>query len=134
MSAERNNLMETVEPKKRLASQIIVANTWLQSDGSGAFEPLQPLGAVVGLALEGIDATDPNFASDGLIHVDLVSETVDRFIMDVTVGTATAAMVGLLYDVDPADSGSLDVSGAGTQFEITGFITADKVEVRAIVA
>lgn len=137
MSAYRNDLLETIEPKVRPASQVIVANTWLQSNGLGGFTPLQPGNPVVGLALEGITSADPSFTSSGLIHVDLVTSTVDRFIMDVTTGVADQSMVGLAYDVDSADAGGLDVSqapGSGTgQFEITKVITATKVEVRPLV-
>lgn len=133
MSSFRNNLLETVEGKTRQASTVIFANTWLQSNGTGEFEPLTPGAPVVGLALEGIDATDPNFAVEGLIHVDMVTETVDRFLIDVTTGTADAEMEGLAFDIDAADAGGLDVSGAGTQFEVTRFITADYVEVRPLI-
>lgn len=130
MSAYRNDLLETIEPKTRVASTAYVANTWLQSNGAGEFEALQPGNPVVGLLLEGIDSSDPNYASEGLLHVDLVTSTVDRFLMDVTTGVATSEMEGLSFDVDAADPGGLDVSGAGTQFEVTRFITTTLVEVK----
>lgn len=136
MSAHRNDLLETIEPKVRPASQAIVANTWLMSDLAGGFIPLTPGSPIVGLAVEGVDSTDPNFAVAGLIHVDLVTETIDRFLMDVTTGAAVASMVGLAFDVDAADPGGLDVTNAPAisgQFEITKVITAALVEVRPLV-
>lgn len=136
MSAFRNDLLETIEPKVRPASQTIVANTWLMSDGAGGFIPLTPASPIVGLAVEGIDLTDPNFAVEGLIHVDLVTETIDRFLMDVTTGVATATMEGLAFDVDAADPGGLDVANPPAisgQFEITQFITGSLVEVRPLI-
>lgn len=136
MSAYRNDLLETIEPKVRPASQAIVANTWLQSDSLGGFVPLTQSGAIVGLAVEGVDSSDPNFASAGLIHVDLVTEGIDRFLMDVTTGTATPAMVGLAWNVDAADPGGLDVATAPVsqgQFEITKVITGSLVEVRPLI-
>ena len=137
MSAERNDLLETVEPKVRPANQAIVANTWLQSDGLGGFVPLQPSNPVVGLALEGITSADPSFTSSGLIHVDMVTSTIDRFLMDVTEGLADETMIGLAWDVDATNPGGLDVSqppASGTgQFEIIRVITATKVEVRPLV-
>lgn len=132
MSAYRNNLIETIEPKHKAASTDLVANTWVQFNGTGQVEPLEPATPVAGLLLESVSAADGAdfYASTDFVSVDQISETVDRFLMDVTEGTATIAMEGQTFDVDAADPGGLDVSGAGTQFEITRFISETLVEVK----
>lgn len=132
MSAHRNDLLETIEGKTRVASVPMDANIWLQSNGAGEFEPLNPGNPVVGLLLEAVLASDPNIAVEGLVHVDLVSSTIDRFLMDVGAGAATSEMEGLSFDVTGANSGELNVAAPGSQFEITRFIKADLVEVKVI--
>jgi hypothetical protein len=47
--------------------------------------------------------------------------------MEVTTGSATASMIGSTFDLDTAST--LDVSGAGAQFEITQVFSATLVEV-----
>lgn len=128
--AERNNLIETVEPKTRKASTVIEQGMWAQSDGAGAFEPLQPGNPVAGLFMENVTTQSPYFAQEAFINVDTISADVDRWLMNVTVGTANANMEGLSFDVDPSDAKSLDVSTPGLQFIITRYISATQVEVK----
>lgn len=109
MSSYRNDNLETVQPKSRPASQALTANTWLKSNLAGEFIPLTPGNIVTGLVEEAVLTTDPNYAVEGRVHVDLVTSTIDRFKMDVT-GTATTEMEGLLFDIDPADPGNIDVT------------------------
>lgn len=130
--ATRNNLIETIDPKTAAASTVFKAGDWIQSDALGAFVPLTPAHAVEGLCLENITAQDPNFAQEKLIHCDMIDHTIDRWLMPVTVGVATANMEGLTFDVDPADASALDVSSSGTQFMVTRFIRADLVEVKVM--
>ena len=128
--AERNNGIESNEPKTFQASTVGKIGDWLQSNGAGEFEPLEPGNTVEGLLQEAISTTDPNYASEKQVIVDGVTADTDRFLMKVGTGTATAEMEGLSYDVDAADASVLDVSGAGTQFQITRFISDDTVEVK----
>lgn len=130
--ASRANLEETIDPKLVPASTTFNVGDWLMSTGSGGtFSKLTPTNKVVGLCLDKISTTDGNYAQTKLIPVDVVSQSIDRFQMPVTTGTATALLVGLTYDVDASPNfGSLNVSAGGTQFEITRFITASLVEVR----
>lgn len=130
--ASRSDLEETIEPKLYPASTPLNVGDWIMSTGSGGtFSRLTPTNKVVGLALDKIASTDANYASTKLVPVDLVSQSIDRFLMPVSTGTATALLVGLTYDVDASPNfGSLNVSAGGTQFEITRFITASLVEVR----
>lgn len=130
--AQRNNLIETIDPKTAAASTVFKAGDWIQSDGLGAFVPLTPAHAVVGLCLEAVSSTDANFAQEKLISCDMIDHTVDRWLMPVGTGSATANMEGLTFDVDAADASALDVSASGTQFEITRVISASLVEVKAM--
>jgi hypothetical protein len=130
--AQRANLIDTIDPKLAVASTVFNIGYWVMSNGSGAFTPLTPTNKIVGLCLENIASTDANYASTKLISVDTVDSTIDRFIMPVATGTASAANVGLFYDVAASPNfGSLNVSATGTQFEVTRFINASTVEVRA---
>lgn len=129
MSTYRNNLTETIDPKPIPASTALAANIWLMTNGSGEFIALTATNPVTGLLLEAVASTDPDYAVEKLRSVDVVTSTVDRFLMDVSAGTATSEMVGLYFDVG-SDPGSLDVSAPGTQFEVTRFINAALVEVR----
>lgn len=130
--AERNNLIETIDPKLAAASTVFKTGDWIQSNAAGAFEPLQPAHAVVGLCLENITAQDPNFAQTKLINCDMIDHTVDRWLMPVGTGTATQSMVGLTFDVDATDAAALDVSASGTQFEIVRVINSALVEVKVM--
>jgi hypothetical protein len=126
---ERNNGTETIEPKTYAASLAQASGSWLMSNGTGEFIALTATNPVAGLLMETIASTDPNFASEKLVSVDLVTSTTDRFTMDVSAGTATSEMEGLFFDVG-SNPGSLDVSAPGTQFQVTRFISATQVEVR----
>lgn len=178
---DRNNGTETIEPKTYPASLAQASGSWLQSNGAGEFIALTATNRVAGLLLEDIASTDPNFASEKLVMVDLVTESTDRFLMDVlstitagafvvgqtytiltvgttdftligasantigvsfvatgagtgtgtatTAGLATTEMEGLTFDVG-TNPGSLNVGTAGTQFQITRFISQSQVEVR----
>lgn len=120
---------ETVLPK---ASTDFYQGYWLMYDGSGAAQPLTPTSRVLGLCAETITEAivgATRYANPiDQIHFDLVDVSSDRFLMPVTNGTATAAMVGLTYDIY-TDFYGLNVAAGATQFRITKFISATLVEV-----
>lgn len=132
VTTTRNNLVESIEPMKAPASTAFLTGSWVKADGTGGVVPLTPTAKVLGLCGETVSSTDSNYATAKYISVDTVSKDVDRFLMPVTTGTATAAMEQSTFDVDAGNSYGLDVSGAGTQFRITKFISATQVEVSVL--
>lgn len=110
MSAYRNNLIEQVKSLKRLASTPYAFAAFVQDDGAGHVIPLLPGSKVEGLCLQAIDSTNPNYAQTNAdLPVDGVAVTVDRFLIDI-VGTAIAAMVGRVFDIESGDSGTVQVA------------------------
>lgn len=127
--AIRNNGIETNDTYKKEPSTAIKQGDWLQINASGNVIPLAATKVVAGLSGETITAQSTNYTANSEIVVDQATLDTDRFIMEVGTGTATAAMVGLTYDVD-SDASKLKVSASGTQFRITRFINAGLVEVK----
>ena len=127
---QRNNLIETIDPKTIAASTAVNPGDALTSNGAGEFVPATAGDVIEGIALEKVSSTDPNYASEKMISVDTVVQTTDRFLVNVGTGTATSEMEGLTFDL--TDAGSIDVSAPGTQVEITRFISASLVEVRIV--
>lgn len=111
------------------APSIVMANgQFLTYNGTGGVIPATPTDPILGVCQEDVTAADPDFASTRMIAYQTAQN--NYFNIDVTAGTATAAMVGLPFDLDTASS--LDVSAPGTQVEITKFISATEVEVKVI--
>lgn len=128
--AQRSNGVTTNDPRRAKPSTVFVPGQFLQKDGLGHVEPLQPGGYPEVLCLEAVQATDPNFAAaNKRIACDAITEDTDRFYMPVGVGTATSAMELQIFDVDPSDAGALDVTAPGTQFKVWKFINSGLVEV-----
>lgn len=107
------------------ASTAMASGIFLEYNGTGEAQPLQPTNPVLGLNLMTIASTDSDFASEKKIPYQTAEG--NKFLMPVTTGTATANMIGDTFDITAADSYGLDVSGAGTQFVIREFIAADLV-------
>lgn len=130
--SQRHILIENIQTAPKKASTAFAVGMWVEYDGSGYIKPLAAgSNPVLGLCLEVIASTDTDYASTKDISYDGIVDGTDRWLMPVTNGTATAAMVGLPFNVY-TDSYGLDVSGAGVQFEVTRFISATLVEVRAL--
>lgn len=127
--AQRRKEIENIETAPKAASTVYHVGDWLQWDGSGHVVPLTTIDPVAGLCQEPIAATDTDYTSTRPIHFDMGIQPTDRFLMAVGTGTAAASMVGSTFDVDGSNSGSLDVSGAGTQFRVTAFLSTTLVEV-----
>lgn len=122
----RNNGTETIEPKTYAASLAQSAGSWLMSNGSGEFLALTATNRVTGLLMETIASTDANFASEKLVSVDLVTESTDRFLMDVlSTITAGAFVVGQVYTILTVGNTDFTLIGAsantiGVVFTATG--------------
>lgn len=82
---------------------------------------------ILGLSNEQVTAATTGFATTKDISVSTPVAVLDFLDIPVTVGTATAAMVGQYFDVDTAEPGALDVSAAGSQILVTRVIDADNV-------
>lgn len=110
MPAYRNNLIEQTKFLKRLASTVYTFGNFVQDNLLGQVIPLTPTAPVVGVGLQAVAASDPNYATANADYpVDGIDVTVDRFLIDIT-GTATAVMVGSKFNISLADAGTVDVS------------------------
>lgn len=119
IKAERSQNVENPQTVPKIASVAMPVGIWLQYDGSGNMKPLLPgLNPVEGLNLTPIASTDSDFASNKMITYDGVNDTIDRFRMPVTNGTASNAVVGLRYNVY-TDNYGLDVSAYSSLSYIT---------------
>jgi hypothetical protein len=127
--AERNNLIETNDPKNKVASVAFKCGDWVMKS-TQYVTPAKPGNPIIGLCLEDITSASTNYALNSMIAVDGVSVDVDRFLMPVT-GTATAAMENGLYDVDPTDASKLSVNTYSTivfgKVNSTAFLVGDTV-------
>jgi hypothetical protein len=106
-----------------------MANGAFLTLASGYCLTATPGAALLGVCQEDVLASDVDYASTRKIAYQ--TSYNNYFIMDVTAGTATQAMVGSPFNVDTGGA-SLDVSAPGTQLEITKFISATKVEAKVI--
>lgn len=130
LKSRRNKSIENPETAPKAASTAYNVGDWLKANGSGALVPLTPTVPVKGLCLETISSASPDYTSTRQIAYDGIADTTDRWLMPVTTGSAAASDIGSTFDVDAGNSYGLDVSGAGTQFEITQVITSTLVEVK----
>lgn len=130
--AFRTKSIENPETAPKAASTVYIVGQWLQWDGSGHVVPLTTVDPVAGLCLQAVPATSPFYTTTDQIYFDGAILSTDRFIMAVATGTAIASMIGSTFDVDGSNSGSLDVSGAGTQFRVTQVFSTTLVEVEVI--
>lgn len=124
-------LIEKIEEDKytpKAASTLMANGEFLTYDGSGGVIPATPADPILGICQEDVTAADVDYASTRMIAYQTAYNNYFR--IKVTIGTATAAMVGSPFDLDTAST--LDVSGAGTQVEITKFISATEVEIKVI--
>jgi hypothetical protein len=112
----------------KAASTAMANGQFLTYDGSGGAIPATPGDPILGVCMEDVTAADVDYTSTRKIAYQTAYN--NYFNITVSAGTATAAMVGLPFDLDTAST--LDVSGAGTQVEITNFISATQVEVKVI--
>ena len=110
---ERSILIENPQTAPKIASVVLPVGAYLQTDGAGHVTLLAPGNPVEGLNLSPINSTDVDFASNKLITYDGIDDTVDRFYMPVTNGTAANALVGNRYNVF-TDGYGLDVSTYNT--------------------
>ncbi len=107
------------------ASTVIPMGAALTSDGSGAFVQASATDPIVGISLQTIATTDPDYADAKIIQFQRAGAIgLYTFTIPVTAG-ATAGSIGLTYNLDT--STSLDLSGAGVQFTVTKILidTAD---------
>lgn len=121
------------------ASTAVAVGDSLKYNGSGQAIPGTSGVALLGIALQAITSTDPDYASAKQIAYQKTRGAGEyNFLMNVTVGALTVAQVGLPFNV--STPGNLDVSGAGTQFRIVrviktttdGSVTPGLVEVTCI--
>lgn len=125
--ATRNNLIEQIDVKHRVASTLYAFGGFLKSNGAGEVLPLTATVPVFGLGLQEITASDPNYAVEQDYPYDGINKTIDRFLVQVT-GTATSEMEGLSFDISAGSASIIDVGSAGTQFRMERFISATLCE------
>lgn len=83
---------------------------------------------VFGISNESVQTTDTAYASTVPFNLSTAVKVQDYITIPVSSGTATAALEGTYVDIDPANSGSVIVSSAGTQIFVTKFISASLIE------
>lgn len=113
----------------KAASTAMQNGGFLSYDGAGGVIPSTPGVAIMGIGQEDVMASDVDYASTRSIAYQTVGPNT-YFQIVVSIGTATAAMIGLPFDL--ATPETLDVSAPGTQIEITKFISATLVEGKVI--
>lgn len=119
---------EEIEYAPKAVSTDFQANEFVTYDGIGGIIPATPGDPILGLNGRAVTSADDDYAAATPIPYQVANGFT--FEIPVTTGTADATMVGSPFDLDTASS--LDVSGAGTQFVMTKFISATLVQVRAI--
>jgi len=104
------------------ASTEIEMGDELAYNGSGQAVPAEAGDTVIGHSLVKISSSDPDYTSAKKINYQKIGAPGQyTFQVPVTKGAVAASIVGSNFDVDEA--GSLDCSGAGTQFTVTAVIT-----------
>jgi len=119
---------EDIDYAPKLNSQAFESGQFISYNGLGFFKPLAPTEEVLGQILTNVTSGDDDYAENTLKPYQR-TRIEFKFVMKVVTGTATSAMVGLVYDIG-AGSAGLDVSGVGTQFILDTFIDASTVVVR----
>ena len=105
------------------------AYSFVSYDGSGGVIPSTAGDPIVGVILETVATTDTDFTVARPVPYQAVRGFTFRLPVD-TAASATAAMVGLPFDLH--DETSLAVTAPGTQVVIRKFISATLVEVEVI--
>lgn len=118
--SQRRKQSDMPDTAPRTPSVVMFPGWWVMYNPSvaGTITNLtNPYAQVVGLNLQLIQSTDPNYATSGLqIGYDAVTNTTDRWLMPVSNGTAISSMIGSVFSVDittPAPGG-LDVTSYST--------------------
>lgn len=125
--ATRNNLIEQIKMLVRVASTVFAFGGFLQSNGAGKVLPLTPGDAVVGLGLQEVTASDPNYAVAQDMPVDGINKTIDRFLVQIT-GTATALMEGRVFDISAGSASIISVTPIALSYgTLTGTFTAGEM-------
>ncbi len=128
MATQKNNRNNgNTFPKK--ASTAFAVGDFVESDGAGHIQPSTGGNQVFGISNEQIQSTDADYASTRALNISEPTPN-DEFVTPVITGTATAAMVGLPFDVDPSDPRGIDVTAPGTDVTVTEFIDAATVVVK----
>lgn len=121
-----------VEWWPKVASTTIPVGTALTFDGSGAVSVAASTSLpIAGICLKPIASTDADYASNTLIPV-LIPSQDSVFEVDVeNSGTATAANVGVKYDLNSTTGTGINLSGTShKQVTVVSFISATKVWVK----
>lgn len=115
---EVSNALGVVESNKTIGTGSITT--------SGGVKPAVATEALLGVGQEDVLSTDVDFTSTRQIAYQTAYN--NYFEVVVTAGTATAAMVGLKFNLDTPST--ISVAATGTQLEITKFISATRVQVK----
>lgn len=119
---------EDIDNVQLPASTVLQNGAWMSYNGTGSAIPATASGSVIGTSLQTIATTDPDYASAKQVFYQKAGAPgKDEFTINIGAGVAAASMVGSPFNLH--DSVSLDVSGAGTQFVITRFISTTLVVV-----
>lgn len=129
--AQLSQKWERIMRAPKAASTAFDAGYFISYDGSGHVIPAESASLygtatkIRGVILEDILSTDDDFTSTRKVSYQDALGFV--FTVPVGIGTATASMIGSLFDVDGVNPGAIDVSGAGTQLKIVEVISSTLV-------
>lgn len=130
MAFVRNTGLTKVMWFPKAASTANTAQCAAKFDGSGHVIPSVSTDAtILGVFLRGVASTDTDYANNTLVPIEVPVEKAVEWIADVeNSGTATAANVGVTYDLN--DSLGINLSGTShNPVTVTRFISATKVAV-----
>lgn len=115
----------------KAASTLFEVGYFLTFNGTGQVIPVSNAGLatdkILGLSNEQVTAATSGFTTTKDIGVSTPVNVLDQLDIPVTIGTATAALVGTYVDVDPANPGAVDVSIAGDQILVLRVIDAANI-------
>lgn len=120
---------------KAPASTAFAFNDVVTRDSNGQLAKataLTPRSEFLGLIQQTIASTDDDYASVKTVAVSKFTEDEAEFLVDVSSGTLTSAMVGLRYDL--ASASGIDVTSQGQKcVEITRFISTTQARARFVI-
>ena len=118
---------ELRETYAKKASTAIALNCAVEVDTNGFLVPATGSGTVVGINKREVASTDDDYAENTHIPVEVCN---NRDVMEVdTSATPSQANVGKVYDFSSGGL-TLDMGSTGTQAEVVGLSSGDKVFVK----
>lgn len=85
------------------------------------------LNKIIGISNQQITTASADYADTDFINLSTPANVMDYVDVPVSIGSATQSLVGTYVDVDPATSGTADVSTPGSQLFVTRVVDANNI-------